>query len=101
MRNAERARVLNSWARSRFTTLTFDGRLATVDLRSAIAQADAVLVSVPPDATGDPVLATCDEALTLAARLLNVKWTTHRILHSASVFPRGGVLQLGKMFQSR
>lgn len=69
VRNPESARVLSSCARPGVATLTFDGKVTTVDLRSAIAQTDAVLVSVPPDATGDPVLATCDEALTRAARL--------------------------------
>lgn len=69
VRNAERAAELNSRARPRFTTLAFDGTAASADLRAAIAQADAVLLSAPPDASGDPVLSTCGEALTRAAQL--------------------------------
>jgi hypothetical protein len=51
VRDAQRAVVLNSYARPRITTLVFDGKVVTVDLRSAITQAEAVLVSVPPDAS--------------------------------------------------
>ena len=72
VRNDERAAVLNSYARPGITTLAFDGKVVTADLRSAITQADAVLVSVPPDASGDPVLTTCDEVLTRAARLRSI-----------------------------
>jgi nucleoside-diphosphate-sugar epimerase len=72
VRDAERAVVLNSYARPRITTLAFDGKAMTADLRSAITQAEAVLVSVPPDASGDPVLTTCEEALTRAARLRTI-----------------------------
>jgi nucleoside-diphosphate-sugar epimerase len=69
VRDAERAAELSSSAQSGITALAFDGTVASADLCGAIAQAEAVLVSVPPDASGDPVLAICGEALTCAARL--------------------------------
>jgi nucleoside-diphosphate-sugar epimerase len=46
--------------------LTFEGTAASHELHTAIAQADALLVSVPPNAAGDPVLQTCGDALTRA-----------------------------------
>jgi nucleoside-diphosphate-sugar epimerase len=49
--------------------LIFDGSLATPDLRGVIADADAVLVSVPPDENGDPVLRACGDVLAHAQRL--------------------------------
>ena len=72
VRNAGRAAELNAGAQAGITALVFDGTAAAADLRSAIAQAEAVLVSVPPDASGDPVLAICREALTRAARLHSI-----------------------------
>jgi nucleoside-diphosphate-sugar epimerase len=72
VRDAERVVDLNSRARPGITALAFDGTVASADLRSAIAQAEAVLVSVPPDSTGDPVLGMCAEALTLATRLHSI-----------------------------
>lgn len=72
VRDAERAANLNSRARPGFTALTFNGMVASKDLCSAIAQAEAVLVSVPPDVSGDPVLAICGETFTHAARLHSI-----------------------------
>lgn len=72
VRDAERAAELSSSAQSGITALAFDGTVASADLCGAIAQAEAVLVSVPPDASGDPVLAICGEALTRAARLRSI-----------------------------
>jgi nucleoside-diphosphate-sugar epimerase len=46
--------------------------VASADLCAAIAQAEAVLVSVPPNASGDPVLAICGEALMRAGRLHSI-----------------------------
>jgi nucleoside-diphosphate-sugar epimerase len=69
VRSAERAAVLNAHLSGRLKALVFDGSLATPDLRSAIAEADAALVSVPPDDKGDPVLCACGEALAHAQRL--------------------------------
>lgn len=64
--DAKHALELNAGARPGFTALVFDGTAASHPLHSAIAQADALLTSVPPDASGDPVLRTCGDALTRA-----------------------------------
>ena len=66
VREAEHAAELNAHARPGFAAFAFDGTTATAGLRAAIAQADAVLTSVPPDASGDPVLRTCGQALSQA-----------------------------------
>ena len=44
----------------------FDGVTASGALRAAMADADAVLISIPPTEHGDPVLATCADALARA-----------------------------------
>jgi nucleoside-diphosphate-sugar epimerase len=72
VRSAERAAALNAHPSGRLTALIFEGSLATPDLRSAIAEADAALVSVPPDENGDPVLRACGDALAQAQRLRSV-----------------------------
>jgi nucleoside-diphosphate-sugar epimerase len=70
VRGAERAAALNAHPAGRLTALIFDGNnAATPDLQSAIAEADAALVSVPPDENGDPVLRTCNDVLAHAQRL--------------------------------
>jgi nucleoside-diphosphate-sugar epimerase len=69
VRGAERAAVLNAHPSGRLKALIFDGGLVTPELRSAVAEADAALVSVPPDDKGDPVLRACGEALAHAQRL--------------------------------
>lgn|ERR1700674_272775 len=46
-----------------FDTIVFDGQNASPDLETGLAQADAVLVSIPPTAAGDPVLQTFAGAL--------------------------------------
>ena len=69
VRGAERATALNAHPSGRLKALIFDGSLATPDLRSAIAEADAALVSVPPDDNGDPVLRACGDVLARAQRL--------------------------------
>ncbi len=48
--------------------LVFDGTQATPELNSAIAEADEVLVSVPPDENGDPVLRVFGAALVARER---------------------------------
>ncbi|MGL4288237.1 MAG: SDR family oxidoreductase [Phreatobacter sp.] len=48
------------------TVLPFDGTNLSPELAAAIAEADDVLVSAPPDETGDPVLKLCRAALTTA-----------------------------------
>jgi nucleoside-diphosphate-sugar epimerase len=72
VRGAERAAALNAHPSGRLTALIFDGGSATPDLQSAIAEADAALVSVPPDENGDPVLRACGDVLARARRLRGI-----------------------------
>jgi nucleoside-diphosphate-sugar epimerase len=72
VRGAERATALNAHPSGRLNALIFDGITATPDLRSAIAEADAALVSVPPDDNGDPVLRVCGDALVHAQRMRGI-----------------------------
>jgi nucleoside-diphosphate-sugar epimerase len=69
VRSAERAAALDAHPSGRLKALIFDGSSATPDLRGAIAEAHAALVSVPPDENGDPVLRACGGALAHAQRL--------------------------------
>ena len=72
VRSAERADTLNAHPSGRLKALIFDGSSATPDLRVAIAEADAALVSVPPDDNGDPVVRACGEVLAHARRLRGI-----------------------------
>jgi len=47
----------------------FDGTPPAPELTGAIARANDVLVSIPPDANGDPVLSACGEAFRQAREL--------------------------------
>jgi nucleoside-diphosphate-sugar epimerase len=49
--------------------LVFDGQTMSRDLADTIQEAEAVLVSVPPDGRGDPVLRACEPELAAAPRL--------------------------------
>jgi nucleoside-diphosphate-sugar epimerase len=69
VRSAERAAALDAHPSGRLKALIFDGTAVTPDLRSAIAEADVALISVPPDENGDAVLRTCGDVLTHAQRL--------------------------------
>jgi nucleoside-diphosphate-sugar epimerase len=63
VRSAERAAILNAYPSERVRAVVFDGVRVTPVLERAMAVADHALISVPPDATGDPVLAACGAAL--------------------------------------
>lgn len=65
VRSAERAAALTAQGVDGrpVTVLPFDGTRLSPELAAAIAEADHVLVSVPPDASGDPVLKLCQAAL--------------------------------------
>jgi nucleoside-diphosphate-sugar epimerase len=69
VRSAERAAILNAYQSQRIQAVVFDGVRVTPELERAITTADHALISVPPDATGDPVLATCGGALGAAGNL--------------------------------
>jgi nucleoside-diphosphate-sugar epimerase len=68
VRSAERAAALTASgvAGHAVTVLPFDGSRLDDALADAIGQADDVLVSAPPDASGDPVLKVCTRALSSA-----------------------------------
>jgi nucleoside-diphosphate-sugar epimerase len=72
VRGAERAAILNAYDTGTLKALVFDGTAASAELKIAIGQADAALVSVPPDEIGDPVLAACGAALGEAPRLRSI-----------------------------
>lgn len=63
VRRAERAGILNAYRAGAVRAVVFDGVQTTAELNGAIAAADYALISIPPDAGGDPVLAACGRAL--------------------------------------
>ena len=62
VRDAERAALLNARLAGRLKALVFDGHAAAPELVHAVGEADAVLISIPQDETGDPVLRACGKA---------------------------------------
>jgi nucleoside-diphosphate-sugar epimerase len=72
VRGAERAAALNAHPSGRLKALVFDGTSTPPELQSAVAEADAALVSVPPDENGDPVLRACGDVLAHAQRLRSI-----------------------------
>jgi len=72
VRGRERAAVLNAYDKGRLQALVFDGTRPSAELNRAIAEADCVLVSVPPGENGDPVLAACGDALSRAKNLREI-----------------------------
>jgi nucleoside-diphosphate-sugar epimerase len=69
VRGAERAAILNAYDAGSLQTLVFDGARPTAEIKSAIIAADYLLVSVPPDAEADPVIASCGEIFAEAKEL--------------------------------
>jgi nucleoside-diphosphate-sugar epimerase len=74
VRSAERATVLSERLAGRLKALVFDGTFATPEVSAAIGHADVVLVSVPPDETGDPVLRAFSEALAHAPHIRTIAY---------------------------
>lgn len=72
VRNGTRAAEMNQGDKTWRTVLAFDGISMSPAIGAAIADSDHVLVSVPPDASGEVVLATCGTALSQAPRLRSV-----------------------------
>jgi nucleoside-diphosphate-sugar epimerase len=72
VRGAERAAWLNARLAGRLKALLFDGHSASPDLIRAVGEADAALISIPQDETGDPVLRACGEAFERAPKLRSV-----------------------------
>ncbi len=69
VRGAERAALLNARLAGRLKALVFDGHSASPELVAATGAADAALVSIPQDETGDPVLRACGDAFARAQKL--------------------------------
>ncbi|HEY4736244.1 MAG TPA: NAD-dependent epimerase/dehydratase family protein, partial [Xanthobacteraceae bacterium] len=72
VRRVERAGILNAHQAGAVRAVVFDGALATPELNGAIGAADCALISIPPDANGDPVLAACGSALAARRNVLSV-----------------------------
>ena len=72
VRGAERAAVLNTHLAGRLKALVFAGACANADVTSAIDHADCVLVSVPPNEHGDPVLEAFGDRLAHARHLRSI-----------------------------
>jgi nucleoside-diphosphate-sugar epimerase len=68
VRGPERAAVLNAYDAA-LQALVFDGTHPTPEINSAIVAADYVLVSVPPEAAGDPVITSCGKTFADAKQL--------------------------------
>src|ERR1051326_3616381 len=62
VRGAERAALLSARLAGRLKALVFDGHAASPELLHAVGEADAALISIPQDETGDPALRACGEA---------------------------------------
>jgi nucleoside-diphosphate-sugar epimerase len=69
VRSAERAAALSTRMAGRLKAFVFDGAGAPPELSSAIGEANVALVSVPPDETGDPVVAAFGDTLAQARHL--------------------------------
>ena len=72
VRGAERAALLNARFGGRLRAFAFDGSFPTPEVKTAIAEADLALVSIPQTQSGDPVLAAFGNALTDANHLRSV-----------------------------
>jgi nucleoside-diphosphate-sugar epimerase len=71
VRDAQRAAVLGDQGKS-LKGVVFDGKLVTPELQDAMIEATHMLVSVPPDENGDPVLRVFDEQFATAKNLQSV-----------------------------
>jgi NAD dependent epimerase/dehydratase family len=69
VRSVERAAVLNARFAGRLKALAFDGKSAGEETKSAVAEADLALVSIPQTETGDPALAVFGGDLKRSSRL--------------------------------
>jgi nucleoside-diphosphate-sugar epimerase len=67
VRRTERAAVFNAYQPAAVRAVVFDGVDAAPELKAAVARSDYALVSIPPGAAGDPVLAACGGELAVGA----------------------------------
>lgn len=72
VRDGRRAVGLNASDEPWLTVLAFDGKSSSSSVRTAIAGAHDVLVTVPPDTSGDVVLAACRAAFSQASHVRSV-----------------------------
>jgi nucleoside-diphosphate-sugar epimerase len=72
VRDKKRAAELNARAKGNMRALTFDGTFASDDLQEAVTRAQAILVSIPPDKKGDPVLAVCGSLLASSRQIRTI-----------------------------
>src|SRR5579864_8823327 len=72
MRGADRVAALNAQPGRHIEALLFDGKSASPELRHAIGAADAPLISIPQDESGDPVLRVCGDAIAQAPHLRSI-----------------------------
>jgi nucleoside-diphosphate-sugar epimerase len=72
VRSVDRAKALNETYGGRLQAVVFDGRTVTRGLCRAVNEADALLVSAPPDENGDPVLRVLTDELINAADLRSI-----------------------------
>lgn len=71
-RSRERAAAAGEHVGLPIEGLVFDGRAASNELAAALDDADALLVSIPPTETGDPVLASLSGPLARPSRLRTI-----------------------------
>ena len=62
----------------RLKAFAFDGVVATPRVETAVSEAELVLVSIPPNENGDPVLAAFGDALTHARGLRSIVYLLDR-----------------------
>jgi nucleoside-diphosphate-sugar epimerase len=74
VRSPERAAVLNAVDAAGLRAVVFDGTTPRLELAAAIAEANYLLVSVPPSADSDPVLAVFGQLLARARNLRAVAY---------------------------
>ena len=72
VRDSKRAADLNAKADGQVRALFFDGTSTSDDLQAAVAQAEMILVSIPPDEKGDPVLAVYGTSLTSSGQIRTI-----------------------------
>ena len=72
VRSVDRAKALNETYGGRLQAVVFDGRIVTNELCRTVNEADALLVSAPPDENGDPVLKVLTDELINATNLRSI-----------------------------
>jgi nucleoside-diphosphate-sugar epimerase len=72
VRSADRASALHERYGDRLQLIVFDGQAVTDGLRRAVHEADALLVSAPPDENGDAILNALADELMNAANLRSI-----------------------------